>query len=106
MSTTTIDLQGLAERMDDQFGTLSTLERRAALVIHRALARGVPVSDSNVGRELQMTPDEVGDLTRDWPGIYRDDDGGIIGFWGLGISEMPHRFILGTRRLYTWCAWD
>ena len=106
MSTTTIDLRGLAERMHSRFGALSTTETRAALVIHRLLANGVPVSDSDVGRELDMTSDEVGDLTRDWPGVYRNEDGDFIGFWGLAISEMPHRFRLGDRQLYTWCAWD
>ena len=105
MSTTTIDLVDLAHRMDDRGGRLSPVEKRGALVIYRLLAKGIPVSDSDVGRELGMTSDEVGDLTGDWPGVYRNDDGHIIGFWGLAISEMPHRFRLGDRQLHTWCAW-
>jgi alkylmercury lyase len=106
MTRTTADLADLARRIEDRFWRLSPVERRGALVIHRLLAKGIPVSDSDVGHELGMTSDEIGDLTRDWPGVYRDDEGHIVGFWGLSIPEMPHRFRLGDRQLHTWCAWD
>ncbi len=106
MSTTTIDLVDLAHRMDDGFGRHSPVERQGALAIYRLLANGSPVSDADVGRELGMTSDEIGDLTSDWPGVYRNDEGHIVGFWGLAIPEMPHRFRLGDRQLHTWCAWD
>src|SRR5467141_2937053 len=37
---------------------------------------------------------------------YADKDGQIIGFGGLAVREMPHRFKIDGRTLYTWCAWD
>ena len=30
----------------------------------------------------------------------------MIGFWGLAIPKMKHRFELDGARLHTWCAWD
>ncbi|MBI3023518.1 MAG: hypothetical protein HYY68_07325, partial [Thaumarchaeota archaeon] len=40
------------------------------------------------------------------PGVYYDDTRAVIGFWGLALPEMPHRFQVDGRTLYTWCAWD
>ncbi len=34
---------------------------------------------------------------------YTDREGQIIGFGGLAVREMPHRFKVDGR---TWCAWD
>ena len=39
-------------------------------------------------------------------GVYRDEAGRVVGYWGLAISEMSHRFEVNGRRLSTWCAWD
>jgi alkylmercury lyase len=30
----------------------------------------------------------------------------VVGFWGLSVTEMPHRLRAEGRNLYTWCAWD
>lgn len=32
-------------------------------------------------------------------------DGNVIGY-GLTLHETPHTFEVGSRRLYTWCAFD
>jgi alkylmercury lyase len=37
---------------------------------------------------------------------YRDQHGPIVGFGGLATSPMHHRFYVGGRSLWTWCAWD
>lgn len=106
MTTATIGLDGLAERLDASFGSLGAVEKRAALAIYRLLARGIPVSNSVLADELEMTTEKLADLILEWPGVHRNDKGDIVGFGGLAISEMPHRFQLGVRQLYTWCAWD
>ena len=41
-----------------------------------------------------------------WYGVYYEDGGDVIGFWGLSLPEMNHRFMINGRTLYTWCAWD
>jgi len=38
--------------------------------------------------------------------VFYDDDGRIVGYWGLALTEMAHRFIVNGQTLYTWCAWD
>jgi alkylmercury lyase len=42
----------------------------------------------------------------EWVGVYADDAGRVIGFWGLAIPRMKHRFEVDGVRLHTWCAWD
>lgn len=41
-----------------------------------------------------------------WPGVDRNRDGDVIGFWGLALSGMPHDLILGEATINAWCAID
>lgn len=42
-----------------------------------------------------------------WPGVFHDDAGRIVGFWGLTVTELgPHRLRVGDVELWAWCAWD
>jgi alkylmercury lyase len=43
---------------------------------------------------------------RSWPAVFWDDCGRVIGFWGLALTEMPHRISHAGIDLYAWCAWD
>ena len=58
---------------------------------------------------LEAPPDTVDELL-EHPNLkcltYTDKQGRIIGFGGLAVREMPHRFKVDGRTLYTWCAWD
>ena len=55
-----------------------------------------------------MTPHRVRALLDTWPGVFRDDEGRVIGFWGLSTRRLSptHCFRVGERELYAWCAWD
>lgn len=41
----------------------------------------------------------------EWPGVFMQD-GSVVGFWGLAIPEMSHRFDVDGKTLFTWCAYD
>jgi alkylmercury lyase len=86
----------------------SQLEQRVALELYRQLARGQPVRSEVLAPPLELAPTEI---TAALGGglislIYYDDAGQIIGFGGLAVVTMGHRFIVNGRKLYTWCAWD
>jgi hypothetical protein len=83
----------IATRLDAAFPSLTSDERQQARALYRDLARGEPV------RAAASSLDSV-------PGIFRDDAGAVVAFWGLALREMPHRFEVDGRTLYTWCAWD
>jgi alkylmercury lyase len=38
--------------------------------------------------------------------VHADEQGHIIGFGGLAVAQMHHRFEVDGRTLWTWCAWD
>ena len=40
------------------------------------------------------------------PWVYTGGDGRIEGFWGLATKPTHHRFTVGGRTLWTWCAQD
>ncbi len=84
-------------------------EQRLGLEIYRQLAQGEPVLRSELAEALEAPTDTIDDLLGH-PNLrcltYTDKQGRIIGFGGLAVREMPHRFKVDGRTLYTWCAWD
>ena len=70
-----------------------------ALGVLRELATGEPVVASTLGERAEAV------LAR-WPNVNYDDDGRVVAFSGLSLTPTTHRFTVGGRRLYTWCAWD
>jgi len=84
-------------------------EQRLGVEIYRQLSHGGPVAQSTLAETLEVTAPEVDELLRR-PNLqcltYTDHEGRIIGFGGLAVREMSHRFTVDGRTLYTWCAWD
>lgn len=84
-------------------------ERRAGLVLLRALSRGAPVTVDGFADALGTSVDAAEQL---WKAsalsrlTVTADDGSISGFAGLSVTETPHRMIVGDRVLWTWCAYD
>lgn len=82
-------------------------EQRHALTLLRTLAEGESVSMAQYAERSGLTAEEASSFVDGVPGVYRDEDGAVIGFWGLTVVEMPpHRYRLDGRELFTWCAWD
>jgi alkylmercury lyase len=88
---------------------LSRAEQRMALALYRQLMRGEPVRHEQLATVLDLPIREVVDaLERPalrWL-VFYDDEQRVVGFGGLAVVEMPHRFTIQGRTLYTWCAWD
>lgn len=81
--------------------------QRYALTLLRTLAEGEPVSAAMLAERTGQLPAEAAGFIDRLPGIYRDDDGRVIGMWGLAVTEFPpHRYRIDGRQLFTWCAWD
>jgi alkylmercury lyase len=96
----------LAETLAEAMPSLGPDQQQLALAVYRQLARGEPVGPGDLASELGRDESDVAATLEAWPGVYRSDDGRIVSFWGLAIPEMPHRFCVDGRPLYTWCAWD
>src|SRR2546427_11796082 len=89
--------------------TMTGEEQRLGLEIYRQLAEGEPVLKSDLAEALEAPTDTVDELLghANLKSLtYTDKQGRIIGFGGLAVRDMPHRFQVDGRTLYTWCAWD
>lgn len=99
-------LAELGERLIDCMPRLGADDQRLALALYRRLSEGSPVTAAALAAGLGRDEREVAAKLEQWPGVYRDERGRVVGFWGLAIGEMPHRLRLDGRQLHTWCAWD
>ncbi len=99
-------LEELAGQIVNAMPKLGHEEQRVAVALYRLLAQGEPVSPTSLARAVNLSETYIRDLLTRWPGVYHDDSGSVIGFWGLALPEMPHRFTVERRTLHTWCAWD
>ena len=70
-----------------------------ARALLRALARGEPVPISSFDRRARAVVER-------WPNVEYDPQDRIVAFGGLSLTPTAHRFTVGGRALYTWCAWD
>ena len=108
MTTKTTNIEA-AVAMMDAVPILEEDAQRLALELYRQLARGDAVPPASLGDALGVPTEKVTTLLEDeqlkgW--VFYDDEGSVIGFRGLAIREMPHRFEVEGRTLYTWCAID
>lgn len=89
-----------------EFRHLTLAEQRVSLALYRLLAEGEPVTPERLAEAVVMPRHEIAEMLRRWPGVYTNDRGAVIGYWGLALHPMAHRFEVKGRALYNWCAWD
>ena len=111
MKSTNIEIQDrlndLLNLLPDQFINLSENNRRLALEIYRRLGEGQPVKLEDLLEDKEISVEEAKEfLDSISGGVFYNDDGDIVGFWGLAVKKMPHRIITDHRTVYGWCAWD
>ena len=97
--------EGLAANLP----SFSPEEQSVAVTLYRELAKGQAVDAAQLGRVLGVSAAEgrallARDSIRAF--VYSDDQGRVLGFGGLAVGQMQHRFEVDSRTLWTWCAWD
>lgn len=106
MESERCSVQQLASALMDAFPKLDDAKRRIALATYRRLACGAAVPPEEIAFDAGCGVEEVRQILGEWVGVYVDDAKRVIGFWGLAIPEMKHRFEVDGVHLHTWCAWD
>ena len=88
--------------------TLDPTEQRIASAIHRLMADGVSATSAAIAQASFITVDRVDQLLASWPGVYRDDEGRVVGFWGHAVAPLDpeYRLKANDRTTYAWCALD
>lgn len=100
------DLNALLGAFPDEFVRISPEEQDVAIALYRLLALGKPVTHLHLAQVSSKPVAEVDHLLEKWLGVYHDDVGNVIGFWGISVGETPHKLRINGRELYAWCAWD
>lgn len=95
------------QTLGEMFFQLDDDEQLIARTLYRLLANGRPVELEALSRHTGIALTTIVEVVNDWPGVFTNDNGGIIGFWGLAIEPVStHRFVVDGKMLYAWCAWD
>ena len=90
----------LSTLADSLVGTfLACDDAPLARALLRELAKGQPVAPPAAETDVTAA------LAR-WPNVEFDEHGRVVAFSGLSLTPTAHRFTVGGRQLYTWCAWD
>ena len=107
MSVQKADLDSLMTSFLEVVPDFTPDQQALAVVLYRLLAEGRPVSREALAGATDTSLEIVSEILDGWSGFhYEDNDGSSVGFLGLALQKMPHRFEVNGRTLYTWCAWD
>lgn len=100
----------LVEALNEAGGVLDDEGRRIALTTYGLLTRRRPVNHRDVAVALELSVGVVDRHFEAWPGVFRNDEGSIVGFWGLALEPLDPEYRLrspsGELLGYAWCAWD
>lgn len=102
-----LTVEELADAMSAALRDLTEEEGRVAVALYRTLVEGDPVTRGAIATRTGLPEERVAGILDAWPAVFRDKEGRVIGFWGLAISKMGHRFhVEGSKPIYAWCAID
>jgi alkylmercury lyase len=104
LSTT---IQQLSEAIAAATTDIDEQGRRIGIAVYDLLAQGDPVTPAEIAAHAHEPEAAVVATLKGWPGVFWDDHGRVVGFWGLAIPEMDHRFHAENGKpMYAWCALD
>src|SRR5712691_4145631 len=107
MSTSVTTIQELSEAIAAASDPLDEQSRRIATAIIDLLPQGDPITPAQIAGHARVSEEVVVATLKAWPGVFWDDKGRVVGFWGLAIPEMDHRFHAENGKpIYAWCALD
>jgi alkylmercury lyase len=101
-----VDLQHLAVAIRAARPRFGADEQPVALALYRLLAEGAPVTEAALAERCGVPAVSVAEMLDTWPEVFRDEQGRVVAFGGLSVTQTRHRFEVDGRDLYAWCAWD
>jgi len=96
--------------LEQRSATRTAAERQLVLATVRELAKGAPVTRvrrEELATELGLEREQAAAAMAAVDGAAQvGSDGEVRAVLGLSIDPAAHRFAIGGRQLYTWCALD
>lgn len=102
-------ITGWAEQLAAATPTLNADQQRIALHIYQQVAATArPVAVDQIAESVNVAPEYVEQSLRSWPLVLWDDQGRVVGFWGIHAEPLDptHAMEVDGSTVYTWCAWD
>jgi len=99
-------IQTFLSAFPSEFINLTDIEQKISIQIYNQLAKGQPISVKNIADLSNLPSEKVKAIIDNWPGVFYNEKNDIIGYWGITINKMGHRFKVNGSAVYTWCAWD
>ncbi len=96
-----IDLQALLDDFPEEFIHIPPLQQKITITLYRLLAEGSAVTRQQLAQKASVTELAVDEMLNACGGVYFNDDKDIIGFLGLTIEPIGHKFIIGDQELFT-----
>jgi hypothetical protein len=85
--------EALANELAAAIPPLEAEEQPMALSLYPLLADAEPVSKQRLAEPAGESAEKVERLLSQWPGVYLDGHGCVVGFWGMALCDMPHRWL-------------
>ena len=103
-----VSIEEMAAAISSAMPQLDATEQRIAISTYRLLAEGQPVTADAVAEATNNPVGRVEEALNSWPGVYRNDEGRVVGFWGLTIAGLDpeYRLVIDGKTSYAWCALD
>jgi len=100
------DTNALARFFVNAFPSINNQEQYLARTLYQLLAKGEPVTMVHLVDTLDQPLKFVQQALEKWPGVFYNDHGDIVGFWGISVNVGRHHIEANGINAYTWCAWD
>jgi alkylmercury lyase len=83
-------------------------QRIAKHVYDQIAATARPVAVGQIAEGVGLPVEFVDESLRSWPLVLWDDEGRVVGFWGIHAEPISptHVMEVDGSTVYTWCAWD
>ena len=97
----------LVDAISEAMPPLNTKQLELVLSTYRAMLAGTPADVTAIAAGAHWPTDEAASQLREWPGVYFDDQGSVIGFWGLTVAPIStHLVTTKAGSSWAWCALD
>jgi len=101
------DIHNFLSLFPDSLMKLSKEEQDLSIALYRQLAKGQPVSSEVLAESVTEPSADVLAIINQWGSeVHRNNDGNMVGFFGLSLNRTAHSLEVNGQLLYTWCAWD
>ena len=98
--------QSFLDALPERYLNLNENERKIALSLYYLMAKGQAVRLEEIAAATALDNKVVDEIVDNWIGVFKNDAGSIIGFWGMGLSSMKHKLRMNDIETYAWCAID